>query len=149
MELPQITQEAVGVISITTPEEKIARFDHIVAELMEKYFDLVWLARSNPEQLLKEERYEILKTIKDIEAKYPQEVKDLYECDCNWQHGFNSGMLACLRFLSEYIQDDLWPLEDVDGADIPEEEIQIVDGIKYVQMDGRQQAEEDFPQLDT
>lgn len=142
-------QGHIEVITLTTPEEKIKRFDHIVGELMTKYFDLVWLARKDTEELMREERYEILKTIKEVEAKYPQEVNELYECESNWQHGFNSGMLACLRFLSEYIQDDLWPLEDTGGVEFPEEEIRVINGRPYVQFDGREQALETFPELDT
>jgi hypothetical protein len=142
-------QGHIEIVSLTTDTEKINRFDHIVSELMGKYFDLVWLARKDEDELIKEERYEILKTIRDIEAKYPQEVKELYECESNWQHGFNSGMLACLRFLSEYIKDDLWPLEDTGGVDFPEEEIKEMNGRKYVQFDGREQAKELFPELDT
>ena len=32
------------------------------------------------------------------EKDYPDEIKNLQECEDNWQHGFNSGMLAGLRY---------------------------------------------------
>lgn len=64
-------------------------------ELAEKYFDLVWFVRRGPDDMPEESKkpyYEILK-------KYPNEIKKLDECDDNWQHGFNSGVLATLRLL--------------------------------------------------
>jgi len=63
----------------------------------EKYFDLVWLARKHPEDLnnpLVREQYD------RIEEQYTQEVDDLLNANSDWNHGFNSGMLACLRLLS-------------------------------------------------
>lgn len=144
-----IEQGFLEILNLTADKDKIERFNKIVSELMDKYFDLVWLARSDRDALLKSEIYEALSKINEIESKYEIEVKALYEDDTNWHHGFNSGMLACLRFLSSYIQDDWWPLEDTGGVEFPDEEIQEINGRKYVHFDGREQAAEMFPELDT
>lgn len=137
------------IISNTSTEEKVRRFDEISRFFHEKYFSLVWLARADKELLLKTEVYEALAKIRETEEKYPEEVENLDKCEDNWQHGFNSGMLACIRFLESYIKDDLWPIEDTGGVEWEKEDIHIIDGKEYVLMDGRKDAESLFPELDT
>ena len=62
----------------------------VLHEMRERYFDIVWYARSTePEGEEGRAR---------IEEERPDDVKTLRECDDNWQHGFNSGMLAAIRF---------------------------------------------------
>jgi hypothetical protein len=91
-------QGLLEILDLTPVKDKLERFDEAVRELMDKYFDLVWLARTKPnEELLSDEHYEIMAAVKKVEDKWPKDVKELYECDNNWQHGFNSGMLACSR----------------------------------------------------
>lgn len=87
--------------------------------LEKKYFDLVWLARTGLED---EGRPDVSTQIKRIRLSYPEEVQDLEDDENNWHHGFNSGMLAACRLFMSYVDDD-------------SEEIQ--------------QAEEEFPFLDT
>lgn len=81
-----------------------------VSTLEQKYFNLVWYARVNPEN------YE-LEAVKDkmayIENIYPTEVLDLSGAESQWHHGFNSGTLAGLRFIldisdggSEYAKEE-------------------------------------------
>ena len=68
----------------------------LIKELNDKYFNLVWLARKHPEDFknqLVHEQYQ------RIEEQYPQEVDDLLNANTDWHHGFNSGMLACLRLI--------------------------------------------------
>jgi hypothetical protein len=135
--------------TLTNPEEKSRRFDFINGEFMTKYGDLVWLARSDKEKLMQEEIYEGLKNIQRVEEAYPKDVKELYEDDSNWQHGFNSGILAYSRFLASYIEDTLWEVDD-DNEDIAENEKVIeINGKKYIEFDGREDAQESFPELDT
>ena len=90
----------------TSIEEKIKRFEHINGVFMGKYFDLVWFARSDEKKLLEEERYETLNRLKEIAEKYKEEVEELCGETSDWNHGFNSGILAYSRFLlhsfSEY-----------------------------------------------
>lgn len=65
--------------------------DKLVA-MEQKYFDLVWLARSRtgdgPVAAAKR---------KVICELYPQEVDQPDGPNSNWQHGFHSGCLAALR----------------------------------------------------
>ena len=61
-----------------------------------KYFDLVWYARSRPENIN-------IKGVKEnkerIETLYPNEVNGLQSERSDWEHGFNSGMLAAFRYI--------------------------------------------------
>lgn len=143
------TEKTLDILCQTTDEEKVKRFEHINRVFMGKYFDLVWLARADKDDLLMREMYEVLKKIKEIESKFKDDVKELDECETDWQHGFNSGVLAYSRFLDSYIKDELWPLEETGGVDFPDEEIREINGSKYVHFDGREHAEELFPELDT
>jgi hypothetical protein len=82
----------------------------------DKYVDLLWYARSGPEN-------ETIKGVKEnkerIEVSYPYEVKELHSENSDWQHGFHSGMVAALRYIST--MDEL----------------------------GVEQAKEEFPELDS
>jgi hypothetical protein len=73
-----------------------------VVEKLKKYDDLIWYARTSPEN------YNI-KGVKEnmdrIENLYPNEVTELSSENSDWQHGFNSGMVAALRYV--LIMDDL------------------------------------------
>lgn len=76
-----------------------------VQELEEKYFNLVWLARKSPEDIANSAV--IRREVRKVRQKYPKEVLDLLHSDGNnWQHGFNSGMLACLRLIMSYLDED-------------------------------------------
>ena len=81
-----------------------------------KYADLLWYARTSPEN------YNI-KGVKEnmdrIENLYPNEVTELQNENSDWQHGFNSGMVAALRYV--LTMDDL----------------------------GKEQADDEFPMLDS
>lgn len=137
----------------TTAKEKSKRFDLINGEFMSKYLDLVWFARSNPDELVEQERYEMVKgvieSLQKIADKHPKEVVELCEDETNWQHGFNSGVLAYARFLSEYLEDGLWELDE-HNEDIAEyENVITINGKKYIEFDGRQDAFDNFPELDT
>jgi len=64
-------------------------------KLMKKYSDLVWLARST------NDTSEIVTLRQEVRDLYPKETVELEDQDSGeWHHGFNSGMLACLRLLS-------------------------------------------------
>lgn len=137
------------IITNTSSEEQLRRFDEISRLFHQKYFSLVWLARTDKAQLLEKENYEILQRVKEIEDQYPEDITELDGCDTNFVHGFNSGMLACIRFISSYIKDDLWPIEDTGGVEWEKEDIHLINGKEYVLMDGREHAESLFPELDT
>ena len=81
-----------------------------------KYADLLWYARTSPEHI----NIKGVKENKDrIEKIYPNEVTQLSSENGDWQHGFNSGMVAALRYV--LTMDDL----------------------------GKEQADEEFPMLDS
>ena len=67
-----------------------------IIEKHDKYVDLLWYARSGPEN-------ESIKGVKEnkerIEELYPNEVKELQSENSDWQHGFHSGMTAALRYI--------------------------------------------------
>jgi hypothetical protein len=87
-----------------------------IIEKQKKYADLIWYARSSRKDNsiagVKENKHR-------IEELYPDEVNDLQNEDGDWHHGFNSGMVAALRYI--LTMDDL----------------------------GLEQANEEFPMLDS
>ncbi len=73
----------------------------------EKYVELVWFARSGrnlhiPAVVLQRER---------IEKMYPEEVKKL-QGEWDWEHGFNSGMLAGMRLITSMMEVDVEHAEE-------------------------------------
>jgi hypothetical protein len=61
-----------------------------------KYADLLWYARTSPEHI----NIKGVKENKDrIEKLYLNEVTQLSSENGDWQHGFNSGMVAALRYV--------------------------------------------------
>ena len=87
-----------------------------IVQQQNKYVDLLWYARSNP---LNESIEGVKENKERIEELYPNEVKELQSENGDWQHGFNSGMVAALRYV--LTMDDL----------------------------GLDQADEEFPNLDS
>jgi len=67
-----------------------------IIEKHDKYADLLWYARSGPEN-------DLIKGVKEnkerIENLYPNEVKELQSERSDWSHGFHSGMVAALRYI--------------------------------------------------
>ena len=61
----------------------------------EKYYNLVWYARSDKNSHCNRE------SRAKIETLYPALTKQLCSKEeADWAHGFNSGMLACLRVMN-------------------------------------------------
>jgi hypothetical protein len=88
--------ELFDVLEMTIPERPDSIQKKIDA-LETKYFDLVWLARRNPQQDAGMDCYQ------RVVKQYPEELLKLQDPDNgDWQHGFNSGMLACVRLLRAY-----------------------------------------------
>ena len=88
--------------------ENILTQDDSLIEMQSKYLDLVWYARSAPAEdpfwlTTKDSiRNGALASQLKVEEKYPEETKELhYEDHGSFNHGFNSGMLACLRYVME------------------------------------------------
>jgi hypothetical protein len=107
----------------------------------EKYFNLVWYARSHNRDDLEywdtvphDIRRGAFNAQLDVETRYPEEVGDLCSGNSDWQHGFNSGALAAFRFILTALDDEMME-SDCDGELIP--------------RGGLQNALEEFPFLDT
>jgi hypothetical protein len=68
----------------------------LLAKKEDKYFDLVWYARKT------EEQYNTIPEVKEnvdrIHEMYQADILDLGSDDGQWVHGFNSGMLAGMRY---------------------------------------------------
>jgi hypothetical protein len=87
-----------------------------VIKLQDKYCDLIWFARSSPEN---DHIEGVLENRKRIEDSYPKEINQLLHGETDWEHGFNSGMLAGMRY------------------------------VLSLDSDGKETADEYFPDLDT
>lgn len=88
-----------------------------VAEKENKYYDLVWYARKSQEDY--NTKPKVKENVDRIEKIYSTETDKLNSMNSDWAHGFNSGMLAGMRYVLS--------LYDM----------------------GKEQAEEEFPFLDT
>ena len=111
--------------------------------LEEKYESLVWFARSNPkdsvfwDKVPAEIRTGALNSQARVEEQYPDEIDELRSDHGSWTHGFNSGMLACLRLIQTASNPQL--ITDPDCSD---------DGQPFW-VGGLEEAKEEFPCLDT
>jgi hypothetical protein len=108
-----------------------------------KYFSLVWYARkgqddhpmwANTPDCIKQKAFNEMSRIREM---HPDEVDALCGESGDWTHGFNSGMLACLRFVLT-AQNPEW-INDPAALD---------DGKPFC-LGGVEQALEAFPDLDT
>ena len=118
--------------------------EEIIKELQnleEKYFRLVWYARSNSREdenywgtVPHDIRRGAFNAQLEVETLYPKDVDELCSENSDWQHGFNSGCLAALRLVLTALDDEMIE-DDWDGEQIP--------------RGGLQSALEEFPFLDT
>ena len=74
-----------------------------VQALESKYCDLVWYARSSPKHSHIEG---VLENRKRIEEIYPKEINQLLHGETDWEHGFNSGMLAGMRYIVDLFENN-------------------------------------------
>ena len=116
-----------------------------LGDLEHKYFNLVWLARK-PLDLWYHPQ--IGPKIKEVETESPKEAEILKRPgEGDWQHGFHSGMLACVRLLSPYTHSDKElrgrreNYYDDGGRRIPNLDQILANEIKW--------ANDAFPMLDT
>ena len=116
------TEETIKQHEITHFAEKQTKLPNELIEyldmLEDKYCDLVWYARKPRDgvgkiweehnfykTLDKETIDSIRKAVKEISEQYPIETAGLNEGG-DWQHGFNSGMLAFTRLLGDIASED-------------------------------------------
>ena len=68
----------------------------LINDLQEKYFDLVSLTRKHDEDF----KHPAVNAMFDrLMQECPEEIDNLSGDESKWHHGFNSGMLACLRLI--------------------------------------------------
>ncbi len=87
-----------------------------ILQKQDKYARLLWYARSKKDD---ESIKGVKEHKKEIETLYPNEVKELQSENGEWQHGFHSGLVAGLRYITT--MDEM----------------------------GKEQADEEFPMLDS
>ena len=107
--------------------------------LERKYFELVWYARKGsrgssywddvPEDIMNG----AFNAMAKVEEQYPEEIDNLRSESSDWEHGFNSGMLAALR----YVLTATCPYETEDEFG------------EKIMAGGLEEAKEEFPFLDT
>jgi hypothetical protein len=96
----------------------------LVSQMEEKYFDLVWFARRSEDALLVlteegvEPHKEAHAAVRKIVSLYPADIQELMQDEDNWQHGFNSGMLAGMRYVLTLM---------TDGEEVAAEEFPFLD----------------------
>jgi len=80
---------------------------HLI-ELEAMYCSLVWYARGScfGDDVDKDIYRSALKARAKVEAEYPEEVGEFADGPNDWQHGFNSGMLAAVRLILARDTDD-------------------------------------------
>jgi hypothetical protein len=115
-----------------------------LGQLETKYFDLVWLARKKPDMWY---HPVIGPMIKEVEEKWPKESEILSRPkEGDWQHGFDSGILACVRLLQAYTQSDKELRELRENYDTGRGRIPNLDKILEREIES---ANAMFPMLDT
>ena len=76
-----------------------------ISEKLEKAEKLVWYARKAPaddpswDGVPEDIRTGALNAVARVEEMFPDDVDELRGEHGDWQHGFNSGVLAALRFV--------------------------------------------------
>ena len=90
--------------------------------LTDKYLDLVWYARSHPadhpfwDRVPADIKQGALNSQSKVREHYPDEVDKLRCPGCgDWEHGFNSGVLAATRLLLAYLHDPGIPADPEEG----------------------------------
>ena len=71
-----------------------------LAEMEQKYFDLVWYARTSPDEPASQPGR------RRVEAAWSADLEALRSDESNWQHGFNSGCLAAFRLVQGLLGSD-------------------------------------------
>ena len=101
------------------------------------YLNLVAMARSNPDDESYENRVNNNKEQIGNDV-YEKELEKLMSEECDWTHGFNSGMLASTRLYGDLLQyiPDVYENESGDDEEFPVEDMW-------------EQSKEEFPMLDT
>ena len=96
---------------------KTKELKELIAKKYDKYNNLLWYARSKPEDIningVKEAR-------ERVEREFAEEVAELEGDPSNWQHGFHSGCCAAFSYV-------LTCLDRRMGLEVAEEEFPMLD----------------------
>ena len=82
-----------------------------IGEKIDKYEKLVWYARkasaghSSWDAVPEDIKHGALNAVAQVEEHYPDEIDQLHGEHADWEHGFNSGMLAALRYVMHAASD--------------------------------------------
>jgi len=170
MSIPSLS--TIAILNLLSPKQQeelyyVLRKKHIerrsenyisiedkLEEIRDKYFDLVWYARSNDED--REEIPEVDRQMTRVENSYPEEIHDLFHTP-DWSHGFNSGALAISRLISAYEEET--EAEDSDNEDFNDSDQEFSENSDdsdekfekyFFSRKGQiEMAENEFPMLDT
>lgn len=129
--------------------ERLELLEKVIKQKTDYAWDLVWYARSDPQEPIGEMHR------REVEEKYPKEVKNLESKDSNWHHGFNSGCLALRNLFMEILhaEDTVAGInEDIEkeharidfDSDDEDTEPQLLTVDEYIK-----QIIDEYPQLDT
>ena len=114
-----------------------------------KYFDLVWLARTNAFNY--NSNSSLYKAARKMADKHKEDFDNICGDNGNWYHGFNSGILALSRLV--YDLSTLDPPDDYydDEGDYiePKKSLSLEDRRKRWRKCGGMHGYDRFPMLDT
>jgi hypothetical protein len=110
-----------------------------IQDLLSKHADLMWYGRSNPASDVEfwndvpdDIRQGAFQSQMKVEEDYPDEVAELRNDETGWHHGFNSGVVAAIRFMFT-----------------AQQTCDVTEGDETVPMGGIQEALDEFPELYT
>ena len=165
--LEQYSKEIMNTPTKPAPApagERIEEVESVLAHYAQKYDDLVWYARKQPQEDTEywgkhapEIRNSAFNAMDEIEQKYPDEVaklngefparfnsqnvpEELREqltkafINTDWEHGFNSGCLAAFRFALTALDRELYWNDEFE---------------EWLPTGGIEDAVSEFPELDT
>ena len=117
-------------------------------QMAEKYRHLVWYARHqsrrvDPQRWMKiqnEIKHDALRAARDVEGNFPAETEALTNLStADWSHGFNSGVLAGIRFVMTCTERTILPSQSDNPDDFGDK----------ITVGGLDEALAEFPDLDT
>ncbi len=142
--------ELFNMITLMLDAENLNMLKNILNLLQDKYFDLVWYARTNDDR---RENPVVKNEMERVERGYIEDVMKLNNEEYgNYYHGINSGYLAGSRYIIEYLIPTDQQLEDTN--EILNENFDSDDDYEeYTKEQLRKSnieiAKEEFPFLDT
>ena len=137
-------------------KKEIEFYKNVINEIKEemgnkeaKYCDLVWLARTDG--LTRHRNSNLYKIAREMADKHKEEFDKLCGENGDWYHGFNSGILALSRLVSDLSTldpaDDYY--DDENNYIEPKKSLSLEDRRKEWRESGGMHGYDLFPMLDT